>query len=228
MTTLVVRLSCARNRFTQSLLFFVSGVVAALPGTQSADASPPVVRIEEDWEVVIGVPDPDADSPQVIAVISPQEDLDSTTYAVFELNHSTLPDFEGGGMQLQAWVGDLMVDHRNHHCDNVLATDNETVKFTLSMALSDGSLEFAVLNGCSTTWGDFGETDHLKCSVATAATDLGTYESFASTRNSRVGFASHRVRKFVRTEVRYYSSSELLATDATPVIVHEYNPTENE
>ena len=62
------------------------------------------IRIEEDWEVEIGTPEPAGNAPQIINVFSPRQSL-SGAYAVFEVNHSTQPTYSAGGMQLQCWVG---------------------------------------------------------------------------------------------------------------------------
>ena len=37
---------------------------------------PEVVRVEEDWELVVGTPDANSDAPQVTCVISPTGDVD--------------------------------------------------------------------------------------------------------------------------------------------------------
>lgn len=190
-----------------------------------ADGSEPIVRIEEDWEVVVGVPDSAEDSPQIITVLSPEGNLESD-HAVFELNHSTRPSYSGGGMQLQGWVGNSTFDHRNFPNGNRLSTDNEAIRYTMSMKVDGGQLQFEVLNGSSTTWGSFGGQGYLKTSISSWRNDLSLYSPLTSTKQSRVGFASHRVKEFVRTEVRYYSANGLVSTDETDVVVHSYNPSD--
>ncbi len=59
-----------------------------------------VVRVEEDWELVISTPDPDTDGPQVICVSSPVDGVNSL-HANFELNFRSLPvsDLTAGGIR---------------------------------------------------------------------------------------------------------------------------------
>ena len=209
-----------RYGFRSHILIALAAAVWA-PGYAAADG--PVVRVEEDWEVVIGVPEPDEDAPQIVTVISPYNSLDSV-HAVFELNHSTLPSYGGGGMQLQKWFGDYPLSYHNSPSPSALAAANETVRFTMKMSVGEGKLQFEVVNGQSSTWGQFGGQGYLKTSTPTLLNDLSTYNTLVSTQNSRVGFASHRVKKLARTEVRYYSADELVSTDADEVVVHAYNP----
>ena len=64
-----------------------------------ADATGNTVRIEEDWYVKIGTPDPYSDSPQITSVIAPSWSLWGR-YAVFDMNCATQPGFSSGGVQL--------------------------------------------------------------------------------------------------------------------------------
>lgn len=41
--------------------------------------------------------------------------------------------------------------------------------------------------------------------------------------NSRIGFASHRVRRFKLERVRYDSANGLQSTDNTPRVLHQYD-----
>src|SRR5262249_30687112 len=79
------------------------GVVCALLSLASAQAAD-IIRIEEDWELVVADPDPSTFAPQVTSTISPLDNL-SGYYGVFDLNLRNLPVYEAGGMQLQVWNG---------------------------------------------------------------------------------------------------------------------------
>ena len=59
-------------------------------------------------------PSPATDSPQITIVFGPA-DPESQTHAVFELNHGTQPSYQAGGMQLQVWWGESLIDYRNQH-----------------------------------------------------------------------------------------------------------------
>lgn len=186
------------------------------------DDSQPVTRIEEDWRLVIGTPNEREHAPQIVTVLSPSGDTRGL-HAVFELNHSTLPEYLPGGMQLQAWSRDYLIGYRQHSKFHLLATPEETIKFTSSMTVDDGTLTFKIVNGTSQTWGAFGGTS-LKLSRTTTLNQFDAYQPELSVRNSSVGFASHRVRELVLTEVRYYSDDEQLRKDTTVRVVHRHQP----
>ena len=92
----------------------------------------------------------------------------------------------------------------------------------MSMSVSGGNLVFEVLNGTSSSWGDFGGQGYLRSSASTGLHDLMAYNSEVSLQHSRVGYASHRVKKLARTAVRYYAGNTLIATNSTERIVHQY------
>lgn len=187
-------------------------------------ASDPVIRVEEDWRVEISMPDPDDHAPQIINVMSPLPSLD-WVHVVFELNHSTLPDYLEGGMQLQRWFGEYPLNYRNFPTCDLLHHSEETITYTLSMEVEAGKLTFEVENGNSETWGTFGGQGYLKHSEPTILSNLDLYDATGSVVNSRIGYASHRVTRFVLTEVRYYSALGLVATDETDRVVHEHTIT---
>jgi hypothetical protein len=193
------------------MLFFTAGIATA------AD----IVRVEEDWKVEVGTPDVDTEAPQIVTVIGPQNSTDGL-YAVFEMNHNTLPDYQAGGLQLQAWQGEANLDFHSFPDQSRMNNSNEVVTFTMSMNLNAGNLVFEVVNGDSTTWGHFGGQGYLKSTVATELDNLNSYAATMSIANSRVGYASHRVKKFVRTAVRTYSAQGLISEDKTEQVVHQY------
>lgn len=198
-------------------------VLLTMSGRAAADDWEHIVRVEEDWQIEMGVPDPAADAPQIIFAISPYSTLGST-HAVFELNHRTLPSYSAGGMQLQSWVNNMPYVYNNFPNSSVCMTDNEVINFTMRMSSGGGSITFEVINGTSTTWGSFGGQGYLKTSVSYPFNTLWGYSPQTSVDNSRIGYASFRVRKLVLKEVRYYSSSGLVHRDTTPRVAHEHNP----
>ena len=183
----------------------------------------PIVRVEEDWRVEVGTPAPEDHAPQIVTVLSPVGDLERE-HSVFELNHTTYPDYAPGGMQLQCWRRDWLSGYGSTPHQQKLYHANEVVLFTSSMELDDDVLEFQIKNGTSLTWSTFGGSGYLKTRYNTTLNNLGGYSPDVSVANSRVAFASHRVRKLVLSRIRYYSQEGLVATDDTPRIVHEYSP----
>jgi len=189
----------------------------ALPVSAQTDTT--VVKVEEDWELVIGEPSPDSDAPQVTCVISPYEGAQSV-HAAFELNHRSLPSFVAGGMQLQAWNYENFIT-RDSAATGALSTSGETITWTMKMKLLEGNLYFYVRNGNSTTWGQFGGWGDLTLSIPWSLSSLAGYSPETSVEQSGVGYASNRVSRLVLKEVRYYNAAnELVAQDTTQRVVH--------
>ena len=183
----------------------------------------PIIKVEEDWRVEVGTPALEDHAPQIVTVLSPVGNLERE-HAVFELNHTTYPEYFPGGMQLQGWRGEWLSSYGSTPHQQRLNTPDEVVTFTSSMKIEDDTLEFRIKNGTSQTWSSFGDSGYLKVRHNTTLNDLGAYSPNVSAANSRVAFASHRVKKLVLSKVRYYSQEGLVATDDTPRIVHEHSP----
>lgn len=209
----------ARSALRYSV-FGASFILAAACVGLADGEGPAIVRVEEDWVVEINTPDPDGHTPQIINTMSIGPTLE-WSHALFELNHSTMPSYNAGGMQLQLWRGDDFVGYSSPPQDALLSVTGEQVKYTLSMKVNDGRVEFEVKNGQSDTWGSFG-TGNVKVSRQTIFTSAWGYDPAVSVANSRVAYAAHRVRKFALKEIRYYSASGLVSTDSTERVVHEH------
>jgi hypothetical protein len=208
---------CARfsNGFCGLMLLFCAWFAAGTAG--AAD----IVRIEEDWELVVANPDAASFAPQVTSTLSPLGDL-SGYYAVFDLNLRNLPVYEAGGMQLQVWNGDAPVITKKSNVGTLLHNDNETITWTQTMWVSDGQLHFAVTNGNSETWGGFGSGGSLTVDVEHQLTNLQQYNPEVSVANSGIGFAAHRVTSLTLKAVRAYSEGALEAQDTTPRVVYHH------
>ena len=183
----------------------------------------PIVRVEEDWRVEVGTPAPEDHAPQIVTVLSPVGNLERE-HSVFEMNHTTYPDYAPGGMQLQCWRRDWLSGYGSTPHQQRLYHANEVVLFTSSMQIDDDVLEFRIKNGTSLTWSTFGGNGYLKTRYNTTLENLDSYSPDVSVANSRVAFASHRVRKLVLSRIRYYSQEGLVTTDDTPRIVHAHTP----
>lgn len=193
------------------MLFFFGGTICF--------AEDQVVRVEEDWKMVLDVPDPVTVAPQVTCVISPAANLDSL-YAAFTLNHRGLPDFIPGGLQLQVWNNEMPLVVRDSPDVSVLSYDGETITWTQAMELNDGSLTFKIVNGHSATWGEFGDQGNLKVSVNSSLTNLNNYNPTVSVKNSGIGFAANRVYSLVLLRVRLITSTGAVIEDNTERVVH--------
>jgi hypothetical protein len=128
--------------------------------SSSTCAAEDVVYIEEHWELTVGGPEIERCAPQVSLVMSPTGDMNGLHF-VFLLNHSTFPDFVPGGLQMQSWHGDSLLDTTNSNRINILSYDNETVRWVQKLSIQDGRVVFDVDNGTSQSWGGFGHGDGL-------------------------------------------------------------------
>ncbi len=188
--------------------------------SESASAQP--TYIEEDWEVIIGTPDPDGHAPQIITAMSSTDRLEDV-HVIFELNHATLPVYQAGGMGLQIWSSETNLAHMTHPRQGVLQTQDEVIRYTMTQKVSNGVIKFEVKNGQSTTWGTgtWG-IGGFSLQVPTSQTAVPNYSPETSVKFSKVSFAKHRVKKFALKEARTYGPNGiLLTTDTTERIVHE-------
>lgn len=165
---------------------------------QSAD----VISIEEHWSLQVGGPDIDRCAPQVSMVMSPNENTDGDHF-VFLVNHSTVPHFVAGGLQLQHWNGDFIVNTSNSDKPGILAFDRESVSWVQKLSLQDGVLKLDIENGSSQSWGAFGQGANLSVSVATSLQRLNNYRPAISISDSGIGYAGNRVSSLVLTKLRW-------------------------
>lgn len=212
-----------RRLFTRMIRWLIVAAAYLSVTSLAAADGPPIVRVEEDWRVEVGTPAPEDHAPQIVTVLSPVENLERE-HSVFELNHATYPNYTAGGMQLQRWYRDWISGYSSTPHQQKLYHADEVVTFTSSMEIDDGHIEFRIKDGVSKSWSSFGGNGYLKTQSSTSLHNLNAYSPDVSVANSRVAFASHRVRKLVLTKIRYYSQEGLVLTDDTPRIVHEHSP----
>jgi len=179
-----------------------------------------VVRVEEEWELVVATPDSNSDGPQITCVMSPLGHV-ASLHAVFDLNHQSLPSFTPGGLQLQAWSGEWPVSQRKFPDTSVMAHAGETVCWTQSLEIVEGNLVMEITDGSSTTWGSFGGQGYLKTTVDTTLADLNAYDPAVSIAHSGVGYAANRVQSLVLKAVRLTTSTgEVLVQDDYPRTIY--------
>jgi hypothetical protein len=149
------------------------GALAALASWCAPSFAIEVVAIEEHWEVQVGEPDAESSGPQVCMVMSPTGTLYGD-YFVFTINHQSDPEYVPGGLQVQQWCGEEVIDSKESD-SGTLHHDDETVSWVQRTELHGGALTFEVLTGESTSWGSFGDTGNLKFTIATSLTSLNGY-----------------------------------------------------
>lgn len=173
-------------------------------------------QIEEDWQIIIAVPDTVGAGPQMSTSMSPVTD-GSSPFFVFDLNYRDAPTFFAGGMQVQVWSGDEMLSSSTKGTAQC-SFPNEPITWTQRMKLSSGTISFAIDSGKSMTWGNFGQGQQLNVggNFPSALPSLVTYSPATSVANSGVGWQRNRVRSMTLLEVRYYAGGKLLLADKTP------------
>lgn len=196
----------------------VVSLIAAAPGNVFGQVGD-VVKVEEEWELVVGEPDSNSVAPQVTCALSPYGHLDSL-HSTFELNSQSLESYSAGGLQLQIWNGETALAARRYPDHQVLATTGETITWTSTMEVVGGQLKFEVEQGDSSTWGSFGGSGHLRHSIDTSLANLNSYSPDVSVANSGVGYAANRVRSLILKRVRVKTSSGDWFEQSTPVTVY--------
>jgi hypothetical protein len=85
-----------------------------------------------------------------------------------------------------------------------LSHSGETIQWTQVMAIINHELVFAIKNGTSQSWGDFGGPDSL-VRFSTSLNNLNGYRPNRSAEWSGVGFATNRVALLKLAKVRYFT-----------------------
>ena len=198
-------------------------IVATFPATVvGIETSSPVVKVVEDWELVIDSPDPDSGGPQVACVTSPVGNVDSLHLA-FELNHRTLPDYEIGGLQLQFWQGETVVAVAPALGCSCLSYPDETIRWTQVLSLNnDGELTCGVGGASSESWGNFAADGRLSVTLDTPLENLNSYSPDVAVDESGVSYAAHRVKSLVLKRVRYYLADGNVLEDDTDRVIHTH------
>jgi hypothetical protein len=132
-------------------------------------------------------------------VLSPAGDLGGVHFQ-FTLNHVTAPQYAPGGMQVQLWDGEQLVDESAAHEDGTFRFADEVIHWVQRVSLENETLTFEVLNGESETWGSFGGND-LSLSTPTTLTGLNEYRPGISLTESQVGYAENRVASLTLTKL---------------------------
>ena len=202
--------SCCDRVARHRRMCFSMGFVAAAMGwafigpAHAADAVY-IVRVEEDWKLVVATPEITSNSPQIVCAMSPSGG-DESDYMAFELNHQSQPGYATGGLHLHAWDSDHLLGSVHSQSSVSMNHHQETVQWTQTMSLSDGLLTYEVVQGSSDTWGTFGAGE-LKVAVQTTLGNLNGYNVETSLSGSGVGFGANRVTSLELKTVRLVTSS---------------------
>ncbi len=178
-------------------------------------------KIEEDWQLVVANPDPQSIGPQITTCASPNSDP-AAAFVTFYLNYQDYPSWSPGGLQIKAYgpapnasTSPPVLDSASQG-SGVCETQGETISWTQRMKLSGGNLNFKVVNGLSTTWGQFGQgPGTFGVSMPSTLSDLSAYKPDYSVSKSGVSWQSNRVTSMTLLRVRYYNGRQLISTDST-------------
>jgi hypothetical protein len=168
-----------------------------------------VVKVEQDWELVVGEPDTTLFSPQLFILMYPQSGGDY--WSEFLINYNDQPQFSAGGVQIQVWEGNNVLDGAdNSPHQAVLQNAGESVTFTLSMRVRDGNLRLHAKNVSSPS---FGYIPNLSVSVPYDPTNLNNYSTTDTMSNSGILFGSNRVTSLTLKAVRKYDAAGNVQTE---------------
>jgi hypothetical protein len=170
-------------------------LVTAPPGQARLGS---IVRVEQDWVLVVSSPDANRCSPQLFFQIYPESGGDYSCQ--FLVNYSDQPKFAAGGVQIQVWQNSTVLDGKDNNPNQaVLTANNETVTFTLVMELKGNQLTFSAMNVSSTSWGD---VSRLTVNTPYNKSSLNSYSSDDTIANSGILLGANRVTSLTLREVR--------------------------
>jgi hypothetical protein len=195
-------------------------LICLLSQTASAQSSPTLVRVEEDWILLVDEPDSALASPQILNVISPKQNLDGI-FGMVQLNHRSDPNFYAGGQQVQTWVGPSLMGYASGTKTAVLNRTADRITYTVSMEQVSTGIRFQLKNGRSRTWGRFAWTP-VSVTVPTTEKDLSAYTPEFSTTNTTVVLGAHRITSFYIDTTRKVHSDGSIVTDTTDRFTHRY------
>ncbi len=186
--------------------FCISGIfLVAFAYSGYAQTPPDIVGIEEDWEMLIKIPEPTKGSPQVQTWMSPTDLLDKEHFGV-DFNHVKRSSSGSGGFQTKAMNGEILIDKYWNERTETLWHEDETIEWTQRMILLDDQLFFEVIGGISQTWGSFGGPNTRVRIYGPQTTNLNNYNPIKSLEWSGVGYAANRVEYLRLKTVRCYTS----------------------
>jgi hypothetical protein len=206
--------------------FIPLAAVVAMLGMASSAWAQDIVRVEEDWELVLGTPDQLVCGPQILTTMSPYSHINDL-YFTFEINHRSAPYWTAGGLSMHQWDGEWRTQSYDRTDRTLMSTDNEVVTWTQRMSveksllgLSGNKLAYQVINGQSTTWGAFGTSGQFVVKGNWNKTHINDYSPAVSLAESAVTYAGNRVHSLKIKEIRLVLSDGEVLTDNTERTAH--------
>ena len=195
------------KRFKLLIGFFLIGMAQPI---HAQDNSPQIIRVEEDWELIVSTPDPNRDAPQISTWMSPTNSLGSDHFGV-DINHAQRAGHAGGGFQTKRMSAAQLIEDRCGNIGAKLQVDGETIRWTQLLAIIEQDVVFAVKNGTSISWGNFGGPDTL-IRIPISLGNLNGYDPNLSCESSGVGFALNRVASLKLLRIRLHTNRGITET----------------
>ncbi|QDU41426.1 hypothetical protein Mal4_57930 [Maioricimonas rarisocia] len=180
------------------------------PGVDD-DVALQIVRIEEDWELVVTDQNPFGDPPRVLTVFGPA-DPTWGAHALFELRPGVMPGVVDDSTERRCWWHDLP--------GRDAPAGEERISFTTSISVQGSDLEMAVIRGNSSGGRSIVDSSRLSIAVNTARTSLNSHHPDDSLVHTRVAAGKQSVRHFARTSFRRYSPEGLVSVDHQWRMIH--------
>jgi len=185
----------------------------------SASAQSEIVRIEEDWELVVANPDALLDAPQVTVTMVPFLQKPNLHLQV-NLNYALKPDFASGGIQVRIQNEDSTLAHVHRKAGIQLSNPSEVVQWTTAIQKTESGYGYGIQTGNGTSWGEFGGPNYfLSLNHSTTSAGLEGYTPVSSLENSGATYAGNRVTSLYLKRFRVYANSGLLAEHQVNALV---------
>ena len=192
-----------------------------------AQTTPSIQAIEQDWRVELySVSDPDrVTCPLFISsfAIPKVPALLQVTW-----NHREEPDVEEGGIQLQLYRWENLVEDREVLTPpwrEKLSDANETVRWTQRLQIADLAYVFTVKDIVGTTWGSIPGPYVVKRPFLVWAPPLELYTFEEIKSNSGIVVGTNRFKKLAVVETRFYLDDGTIKRDTTERIIFAQPPT---
>ncbi len=179
-----------------------------------------LVRVEEDWMALITETDWESSSPQIINAMSPSGSL-SGGYGMIEMNHTTAPSFQPGGIQLQARRDDVLTAHSTYGSGVSLGCDYDRLEYTVSLSVGGDGLVLGLSNVRSKTWGSL-NLEGMQLAIPQSGNSLEQYSPEVSAASAGVNVGAQRVAVLCQKETRYIYSDGDVVVDPTLRLAERY------
>jgi hypothetical protein len=194
----------------QSWTSILAGVICLWCASASpAQSVSNITRVEEEWEMEVISASDDLTAPQVVMQMAP-DNANEQDFFTFEINHSSLPSVESGGLQVQTYVNNEPYSYQLSPTERTLERTREVLRWLQSMTVTEGAVEFKVDWFNSASIGRFRDEPLMSATLPASVTDLSSYSPTFSVTNSGVPYAKNRVRYLILRKIRYYSGDELV------------------